>query len=194
MNSNFDVIHIKNRHLTSKIEKMVNRIIAGMLLVFLTGIAALAQNEPKTSQTLVSLGMKVPGFKYEASKGKSASINDLKGKLVLINFFATWCGPCKVELPKIQAEIWNKHHANPKFVMLTFGREHNWSEVYKFKQDNGFQFAFYPDPTRGVYGKFATQLIPRSFLIDEDGKIIYMSEGFDENHFNELVKLIDSKL
>lgn len=168
--------------------------IVGLLLVLLTGTVAIAQNDPKASQTLVSIGMKTPAFKYEIAKGKFASINDLKGKLVLINFFATWCGPCKVELPKIETEIWDKHHANPKFVMLTFGREHNWSEVDKFKQDNGFQFPFFPDPTRGVYGKFATQLIPRSFLIDEEGKIIFMSEGFEENHFNQLVKLIDSKL
>jgi len=173
---------------------MINRITAGLLLLLLTGTAICAQTDPKAGQTLVSIGMKVPNFKYEVSKGKSASINDLKGKIVLINFFATWCGPCKIELPKIQSEIWDKHHLNPKFVMLTFGREHNWSEVDKFKQDNGFQFAFYPDPTRGVYGKFATQLIPRSFLIDEEGKIIFMSEGFEESHFNQLVQLIDNKL
>jgi thiol-disulfide isomerase/thioredoxin len=118
----------------------------------------------------------------------------LKGKFVLINFFATWCGPCKIELPKIQSEIWNKHKDNPKFAMLTFGREHSWQEVEKFKQANGFQFSFYPDPKRGVYGKFATQTIPRSILLDEEGKIIFLSEGFEESHFNELVKLIDSKL
>jgi hypothetical protein len=52
----------------------------------------------------------------------------------------------------------------------------------------------YPDPKRGVYGKFAKQTIPRSFLLDEEGKIIFMSIGFEEKQFNELVKLIDSNL
>jgi peroxiredoxin len=153
-----------------------------------------AQTTSGEAKTLVSIGMKVPSFQYESAKGKSGKIGDLKGKIVLINFFATWCGPCKVELPKIQSEIWNRHGSNPKFAMLTFGREHSWQEVDKFKDTNGFLFPFYPDPKRGVYGKFATQTIPRSILIDEEGKIIFLSEGFEESHFNELVKLIDSKL
>jgi peroxiredoxin len=173
---------------------MKNRANFVLLLSLLLGTSIFAQTTTKGEQTLVKIGMQVPNFKYESAKGKTASISDLKGKVVLINFFATWCGPCKVELPKVQTEIWNKHKDNPKFAMLTFGREHSWTEVEKFKTDNGFEFSFYPDPKRGVYGKFATQTIPRSILIDEDGKIIFLSEGFEENHFNELVKLIDSKL
>lgn len=153
-----------------------------------------SQTTPAPKTTLVSIGTQVPNFTYESVKGKNSSISDLKGKIILINFFATWCGPCKVELPKIQSEIWIKHQSDPKFAMLTFGREHTWQEVEKFKKDNGFLFPFFPDPKRGVYGKFATQTIPRSVLLDEEGKVIYLSEGFEEEHFKELVQLIDSKL
>ena len=165
-----------------------------LLILFFAGSAVTAQDKSAESGTLVSTGMQVPVFKYEYEKGKSAKIADLKGKIVLINFFATWCGPCKLELPKIQAEIWEKHKNSSKFAMLTFGREHSWKEVDKFRLDNKFPFPMYPDPTRAVYGLFAKQLIPRSFLLDEDGKIIFLSEGYEEKHFEELVKLIDSKL
>lgn len=164
------------------------------LILFLGfGITAMAQN-PIDQYTLVVSGSKAPLFKYEYEQGKFARISDLKGKVILINFFATWCGPCRLELPKIQSEIWDKHHDNSKFVMLTFGREHNWQEVLKFKEEQKLAFPLYPDPKRGVYGQFAKQTIPRSFLLDEEGKIIFMSIGFEEKQFNELVKLIDNNL
>ena len=173
---------------------MKKRILIFVFISLFLVTSIFAQTGAESKKTLVSVGMQVPVFKYEYEQGKTAKISDLKGKVVLINFFATWCGPCRLELPKIQSEIWNKHHENKKFVMLTFGREHTWNEVDKFKQEQGFQFPFYPDPKRVIFDQFATQNIPRSFLLDEDGKIVFMTEGFDEEHFNQLVKLVDSRL
>lgn len=173
---------------------MNKRIVVLFIAYCLFCASGLAQTTKVVQKTLVTTGQQVPDFKFESEKGKISKISDLKGKVVLINFFATWCGPCKLELPKVQSEIWLKHQSSSKFAMLTFGREHTRAEVEKYKKDNGFTFAFYPDPKRAIFDMFATQNIPRSFLLDEQGKIIFMSEGFEEGHFNELVKLIDSKL
>jgi len=152
-----------------------------------------AANEPDKATLLVK-DQTIPSFKFEISKGKVVSFNDYKGKIVLINFFATWCAPCRKELPLVQELIWNKNKDNPKFAMLTFGREQSWDEVLKFGKDQNISFPLLPDLKRKVYGLFASEGIPRSFLIDENGKIIYVSQGFEENHFAELKSLIDSKL
>lgn len=167
------------------------------IILLLSTIYSFGQNNVKQKEansTLVTVGQEAPQFKFETEKGKSASFKDYKGKVVLINFFATWCAPCRKELPLIQEQIWNKHRQNPKFAMLTFGREHAWEEVDKFKKDQNFQFPMLPDPTRKVYGLFAKQTIPRSILIGEDGKILFLTEGFEEKQFEELKTILDSKL
>jgi len=165
-----------------------------IFMVFSVGtVFGQTSNEPDKA-TLLIKDQTLPSFKFEISKGKVVTFSDYKGKIVLINFFATWCGPCRRELPLVQEQIWNKHKDNPKFAMLTFGREHVWEEVLKFGKDLNFSFPLLPDPKRKVFALFASEGIPRSFLVDESGKIIYLSQGFDETHFTELKNLIDSKL
>jgi peroxiredoxin len=166
-----------------------------LLILFLAGANINAQTTSVVDKTTLLLkDQTIPAFKFEISKGKVISFNDYTGKIVLINFFATWCAPCRKELPKIQEEIWIRHKDNPKFAMLTFGREQSWEEVLKFGKDQNFSFPILPDLKRKVYSLFASETIPRSFLIDENGKIAYLSTGFDEFHFNELKALIDSLL
>ncbi len=144
--------------------------------------------------TLVKTSDQVPSFEFEKSPGKIQTISDLKGKLVLVTFFATWCGPCRQELPHIQSDIYNKYKSNPDFELLIFGREHSWDEVNKFKTENKFSMPFYPDQGRKIYSKFATQLIPRNFLISPEGKILFSSIGFDKKVFETMKKMISDQL
>ena len=144
--------------------------------------------------TLVKLSEAIPAFEFEKSPGKTMNITDLKGKTVLITFFATWCGPCRKELPFIQSDIYNKYKKNPNFEILIFGREHSWDEVTKFKETNKFSMPFYPDPERKIYAKFAGQYIPRNFLISPEGKILFSSIGFDAKDFKTLKEMIENQL
>ena len=144
--------------------------------------------------TFAKLSENVPAFDFEVSPGKEQNITDIKGKLVLITFFASWCGPCRQELPHIQSDIYNKYKNNPNFRILIFGREHSWEEINKFKADNKFNMPFYPDPERKIFSKFAGQYIPRNFLISPEGKVLYSSIGFDKKDFQSLKELIEDQL
>jgi len=165
--------------------------IVNSMLIFLICASFLSVAQEET--TFAKLSEPVPEFEFEKSPGKTMNISELKGKTVLITFFATWCGPCRKELPSIQSDIYNKFRKNPNFEILIFGREHSWDEVTKFKEANKFSMPFYPDPDRKIYSKFAGQYIPRNFLVSPEGKIIFSSIGFDEKDFKTLKEMIDNQ-
>lgn len=162
------------------------------LLTLFVAISVFAQSEDKDTYT--KIGDETPKFSFEIEKGKTVNIADYKGKLILINLFATWCPPCNIELPLVQKEIWDKHKDDKNFAFFVFGREEGWDKLIPYKAKKGFTFPILPDLKRAVFGKFAKQSIPRNILIDETGKIIYQSIGYEEKEFQSLVKLINEKL
>ncbi|HMR81943.1 MAG TPA: TlpA disulfide reductase family protein [Niabella sp.] len=165
-------------------------------LVLLTAMLCsyTAFSQETEEDTFVKTGDKAPAFSFEIEKGKKVNISDYKGKLVLINLFATWCPPCRAELPQLQKQIWDKHKTNSRFVLFVFGREEGWDVLTPFKKKFSYTFPILPDENRDVFKKFAAQTIPRNFLIDENGKIIYQSIGYDEAEFKKLVQLIEKIL
>ena len=118
----------------------------------------------------------------------------VKGKVVLINIFATWCGPCQSELAEVQKTLWPKYKDNKDFCMLVIGREHTDVQLTEYNKRKGFTFPLYPDPKREVTGKFASQYIPRSYLIDKEGKVISATVGYKKEEMDKLMKEIDKAL
>lgn len=169
---------------------MTKKIILLGISIFL-GAVAMAQVDP---DSYTKVGDQVPNFTFQSEKGKSTSIDAYKGKLVLINLFATWCPPCNLELPRAQKEIWEKYKDNKNFEFFVFGREQGWDILTPYKLKKGFTFPILPDADRAIFEKFAKQSIPRNILIDEDGKIIYQSIGYTPNEFDGLLTLIAKKL
>lgn len=161
-----------------------------LISIFIISISLAAQ----TSDDIVKKGDMMPDFKLTSTINGNIDSKDLKGKVVLITIFATWCPPCQLELAEIKNELWPKYKDNPQFVMLTVGREHTDEELAKYNEKKGFEFPLYPDPKRDLTSKFATKSIPRSYLVDETGKIIYVSLGFQKKEFESLMKLIEDKL
>lgn len=147
--------------------------------------------------TLTKKGQTVPKFKVTTLEGKEISVSDLKGKVVLINFFATWCPPCKAEMPHLEKDIWQKYKNREDFYLLSIGREHKAAELLKFKNEKGFTFPIAPDPKRAVFSLFARKMIPRNYLIDQSGRIAFQAIGYAPEEFEQmkkkLVELLSSK-
>jgi peroxiredoxin len=144
--------------------------------------------------TLVKTGEPAPDFEYNKPDGVVRKLSELKGKVVLINFFATWCPPCRQELPHLQSDIYLKYKDRKDFELLIFGREQTAATIDSFKVANKYQMAFYPDLGRKIFSLYGTQNIPRNFLIDKSGKIVFTSVGYNEKDFEKLKKEIKDLL
>jgi len=165
-----------------------------LFIIALSILAIGAKAQVKDTTTLVKTGDQAPAFYFSISKDKTAQLSDYRGKIVMLNFWATWCPPCRAEFPRVQAEICDKYKDNPKFALLAFAREEGWDKVLPFKATNKYTFAMLPDEKRAIFKLFATQSIPRSIVLDEEGKIIYQSIGYSEQDFAQLLALLDAKL
>ncbi len=160
------------------------------LIAILATTSLIAQNH---KGSLVKTGDKVPVFTISTLTGEDVSIEKLKGKVVLINFFATWCGPCMKEMPEIESKLWPKFK-DQNFAMLSIGRGHTTDELQTWNKKKAFTFPIAADPKREVYSKFASQYIPRNFIVDKSGKIIWQGVGFDQKELEQMIKVIESNL
>ena len=161
-----------------------------VILFCLLAHIAYAQDD----KSLVKVGDAVPAFVISHDDGTQIVSSSYKGKVVLINFFATWCPPCQKELAEVKNTLWPKYKDNKNFVLLTIGREHDDAELKTYNKKKGFEFPLYPDKDRSIYSAFAESLIPRSYLIDKQGKIIFAGSGFNEDDFKALMGKIETAL
>lgn len=165
-----------------------------IFLMTLLAMLVLGVKAQDSNDDIVKVGEVMPSFSIVSDNGTNINSAELKGKVVLINFFATWCPPCQKELASVQQTLWPKYKDNDKFVMLVIGREHSDKELATYNEKKGFTFPLYPDKNRAIFGAFAKSLIPRSYLIGKDGKVIYAGKGYTDKEFAELLEKIETAL
>ena len=158
-----------------------------IFVVFLFMLGGLTRVDAQEKETSVKVGDNVPEF------GQKIDIKDLKGKIVLINFWATWCPPCQEELKRVQKEIVDRFKGKD-FVFLAISREETREQVKKFRERNGYTFPMGLDPERKIYSKFATATIPRNFIIDKKGKIVEIEVGYTKEAFAKIIEKLERLL
>lgn len=124
-----------------------------------------------TSTVAVVAGDPAPDFQLEDTNGNKVTLSALRGKVVMVNFWATWCPPCKEEMPSM-ARL-NKLMADEDFVMLAINAENNGRAVVPdFLKENPHDFTVLYDDQGTVQQKYGVYKFPESFIIGKDGTVV----------------------
>ena len=174
-----------------------------LLVLFLFVIGSgivVAQNKDDVvvyeNEYLVKVGDTAPDFTLELTDGSAFTLSELRGKVVMLQFTAGWCGVCRKEMPFIERDIWQRHKDNSDFVLVGIDREETKEQIEAFIKKVGTTYPIAMDTNADVFASYALRNsgITRNVLIDKDGKIVMLTRLFNEEEFKSLVERIDKML
>jgi len=134
-----------------------------------------------------------PGFEIENLRGGNSSLADYKGKVVLLNFWATWCMPCRAEMPGMET-IWKKYKDQGLVIAAISVDEGSPKRIETFSKLLDLSFPILLDPESEVSDLYKVSNMPTSFLIDRNGKIISRIVGTEEWTSPEAIQLVEDIL
>ena len=145
---------------------------------------------------LVKVGDIAPDFTLKYTDGTEFTLSQLRGKVVMLQFTASWCGICRNEMPHIEREIWQRHKENSDFVLVGVDREETKEVIEDYTAKVGTTYPMLIDENGDAFASYAVRKsgITRNVLIDRDGRIVMLTRRYVEPEFKQLVETIDSLL
>jgi peroxiredoxin len=137
----------------------------------------------------VSPGAPAPAFTLAARDGGKLSLADLKGQVVMINFWATWCGPCRQEMPLL-AQLHDKYEPLG-FTMVGVNVEPDSAAAVDWLKGVPVSFPILFDTDSAVAGRFGVEGMPSSVLVDRNGQVRYIHRGYkpgDEAKYADMIR------
>ena len=155
--------------------------------VSLGGLATVAQETAAPEETAVpgetaaeteAQGSEAPDFTVYDLEGNAHKLSDFRGKPVLLNFWASWCGPCQMEMPDFQ-KFYESHGDKVNFVIvnLTDGQQETVESASAFIEEKGYTFPVYYDTDIDAAAKYGVSAVPVSYFIDAEGYFVAWAQG-----------------
>ena len=145
---------------------------------------------------IVKVGDLAPDFTLQLTDGSTFTLSNQRGKVVMLQFTAGWCGVCRKEMPHIESEIWQPNKENKDFVLVGIDREETLEDILPFVEAVGTTYPIAMDTNADVFAQYALREsgITRNVLIDRDGRIVMLTRLFKEDEFAALVEKINTML
>ncbi|MBE6192406.1 MAG: TlpA family protein disulfide reductase [Rikenellaceae bacterium] len=172
-----------------------NILVALLLSVSVVGCSAMYDQEAMPSHdrtTLVRVGALAPDFTVTTLDGKSVTLSQLQGRLVLLVFFASWSTDCHKQLDAVEAI--QDNFDSDRFTTLVLSCGEELDKVRDFIAQRKYTFPVGVDTDRAIYSLYATEYLPRCFVIDPFGRIVALSAEYSAEEFHILCDIIASQL
>ena len=161
------------------------------------GYPALAESYPPTDGeirgfVLLKQRGEVPDQPFMTGEAKELRLEDFKGKVVLLNFWATWCGPCRQELPEL-----NQLHdklSGQGLVIMGMNIDNKTQDVFSFLKDVPVNFPVLLDPKQKISQSYSVSGMPNTFILDRDGKVRHIHKGYQPGVIDQYEKEIRTLL
>lgn len=150
-------------------------IVAGVGTLFWMGQQASSGKINSSNRSFQHQEQTAPDFTLTSLSSETVHLSDYTGQVVLINFWATWCPPCRAEMPTINA--FYEAHKEAGFVVLAVNSQEEAATVERFIQTNGFSFPVLLDLQASVTDRYQVRGLPTTFIIDRDGFIQHVQSG-----------------
>lgn len=159
-------------------------------------IATMGDTVVYEHEYIVKVGDVAPDFTLEMIDGSTFTLSEQRGKVVMLQFTAGWCGICRREMPHIESDIWQPNKDNKDFVLVAIDREETKEDILAYIAKVGTTYPVAMDVNADVFASYALRNsgVTRNVLIDRDGNIVMLTRRFEEAEFKALVEKIDAML
>jgi len=163
-------------------------------IFFLVSLIAFSQKQADRGYQ-VKVGDPVPELIFHLTTGKTISLNQLRGKVVVLQFTASWCSVCRKEMPHLESEIWQVFK-DKNFILIGVDYDEPLDKVQAFQKEMKVTYPFALDPGAKLFYHFANKGagVTRNVVIDPQGKIVFLTRLYDRTEFEAMKKKIAALL
>ena len=159
----------------------MTRTVRSIIAYLLVCLALAGMTSARTAiAALPAVGAQAPDFALGSSTGRNLRLSELRGEVVLINFWATWCGPCRQEMPELDRLYTQFREAG--FTLLGVNVDDNRANAEAMMKKLGVRFPTVFDSSKRVARQYDVDTMPATLLIDRDGRVRYVHRGYRDGY------------
>lgn len=166
------------------------------LLVVFFALNSATHGQGADNGYIVSVGDHTPDIVIEYTDGTRKKLSDFEGKVVMLQFTASWCRVCREEMPFIEKDIWLKYKDHPGFALIGIDLKESREKTMQFAKELKITYPLTLDPEGKSFYSYAAEGagVTRNVIIDKKGKIVFLTRLYDPEEFEKMCGVIERLL